>query len=61
MNIQEVLYMQKIAGIITEDEFIKGEFLQKADPAYGVDYVEKFHYIDENDSFSFLRNQEKYS
>jgi len=46
---------------ITEDEFIKGEFLQKADPAYGVDYVEKFHYIDESDSFSFLRNQENYS
>jgi hypothetical protein len=43
---------------ITEDDFIKGEFLQKADPAYGVDYVEKFHSIDENDSFSFMRNQE---
>ena len=42
---------------ISEDEFIKGEFLQTADIAYGVKYVEKFHYIDENDSFSFLRNQ----
>jgi len=41
--------------------FIWGEFLQKADTAYGVEYVEKFHYIDENDSFSFLRNQNSYS
>jgi hypothetical protein len=46
---------------ISEDEFIRGEFLQKADTAYGVEYVEKFHYIDENDSFSFLRNQNSYS
>ncbi len=43
---------------ITQDEFVESEFLQKADPIYGVDYVEKFHYIDETDSFSFMRNQQ---
>ena len=31
----------------TLDEFIDGAFLTKADSCYGVDYIEKFHHIDE--------------
>lgn len=41
---------------IDEETFIRGEFLKKADPKYGVEYVEEFHYIDESAPFAFMRN-----
>jgi len=41
---------------IEADAFIRGEFMRKADDKYGVAYVEKYHYIDESASFSFMRN-----
>lgn len=44
-------------ALVTQDEFVEHEFLQKADPIYGVEYAEKFHYIDETEAFSFMRNQ----
>jgi hypothetical protein len=41
MNIQEVLYMQKIAGIITEDEFIAKLEEAKKKPSAGMTKKEK--------------------
>jgi LmbE family N-acetylglucosaminyl deacetylase len=41
---------------ISQVDFIEKEFLQKADPIYGAEYVEKFHYINEEAPFSFIRH-----
>lgn len=41
---------------IETDAFIRGEFVRAAEKKYGVAFVEKYHYIDETESFSFLRN-----
>ena len=42
---------------LTQNDFVEQEFLQKADAIYDVEYAEKFHYIDETEPFSFMRNQ----
>jgi len=44
---------------ITQDEYIEMEFFESTRDQYGIEYSERFHYIDEEESFSFMRNNKR--